>query len=147
MCVTRVQMHIYMRKLYVKFRWQVFWLFWLGIFISERFLLKLRFTIWENLHLGNIANHTIHMTYVSSWYPLIWGVKILHYYFMLHMKPEHIIWGYKCVVNIATCLVTRLESIMLQNLLIMVFSISPIFSLLCWFLCFLGMHYANNLYL
>ena len=42
---------------------------------------------------------------------------------------------------------SRLESIMLQNLLIMLFGISPIFCLLCSFLCFLGMHYADNLYL
>ena len=37
---------------------------------------------------------------------------------------------------------TRLESIMLQNLPIMLFDISPIFCLLCLFLCFLDMHYA-----
>ena len=36
--------------------------------------------------------------------------------------------------------ISRLESIMLQNLLIMLFGISPIFCLLCSFLCFLGMH-------
>ena len=41
----------------------------------------------------------------------------------------------------------RLDSIMLQNLLFMLFGISPIFCLLCLFLCFLGMHYADNLYL
>ena len=41
----------------------------------------------------------------------------------------------------------RLESIMLHNLLIMLFGISPIFCLLCSFLCLLGMHYADNLYL
>ena len=39
----------------------------------------------------------------------------------------------------------RLESIMLHNLLIMLFGISPIFCLLCSFLCFLGMHYADNI--
>ena len=43
------------------------------------------------------------------------------------------------------CATIRLESIMLQNLLIMLFGISPIFCLLCSFLCFLGMHYADNL--
>ena len=42
---------------------------------------------------------------------------------------------------------SKVESIMLQNLLIMLFGISPIFCLLCSFLCFLGMHYADNLYL
>ena len=36
---------------------------------------------------------------------------------------------------------------MLHNLIIMLFGISPIFCLLCSFLCFLGMHYADNLYL
>ena len=36
---------------------------------------------------------------------------------------------------------------MLHNLLIMHFGISPIFWLLCSFLCFLGMHYADNLLL
>ena len=36
----------------------------------------------------------------------------------------------------------RLESIMLQNLPIMLFGISPIFCLLCLFLCFSEMHYA-----
>ena len=41
----------------------------------------------------------------------------------------------------------RLESIMLQNLLIMLFDISPIFCLLCSFLCFLGMHHADDIYL
>ena len=46
-----------------------------------------------------------------------------------------------------TCITARLESIMLHNLLIMLFGISPIFCLLCSFLCFLGMHYADNLYL
>ena len=40
----------------------------------------------------------------------------------------------------------RLESIMLQNLLIMLFGISVIFCL-CLFLCFLGTHYADNAYL
>ena len=44
-------------------------------------------------------------------------------------------------------LMDRLESIMLHNLLIMLFGIFPIFCLLCSFLCFLGMHYADNLYL
>ena len=43
--------------------------------------------------------------------------------------------------------VDKLESIMLQNLLIILFGISPIFCLLCSFYCFLGMHYADNLYL
>ena len=38
----------------------------------------------------------------------------------------------------------RLQSIMLQSLLIMSFGISPICCLLC---SFLGMHYADNLYL
>ena len=41
----------------------------------------------------------------------------------------------------------RLESIMFHNLLIMLFDISSVFCLLCSFLCFLGMHYADNLYL
>jgi len=36
----------------------------------------------------------------------------------------------------------RLESIMLQNLPIMLFSICPIFCLLCLLLCFSDMHYA-----
>ena len=49
--------------------------------------------------------------------------------------------------NIEYLLRFRLESIMLQNLLMMLFSISPIFCLLCSFLCFLGMNYADNLYL
>ena len=35
---------------------------------------------------------------------------------------------------------------MLQNLLIMLFSITPIFCLLCSFLCLLGMHYADKIY-
>ena len=43
-------------------------------------------------------------------------------------------------------IMTRLESSMLHNLLIMLFSISPIFWLLCSFLCLLGMHYADNLF-
>ena len=43
-------------------------------------------------------------------------------------------------------LFTRLESIMPQNLLIMLFSISLIFCLLCSFLWFLGMHYADKIY-
>ena len=38
-----------------------------------------------------------------------------------------------------------LESIMLQNLLIMIFWHFPNFCPLCSFLCFLGMHYADNL--
>ena len=42
---------------------------------------------------------------------------------------------------------TRLGSVMLHNLLIMFFGISLIFCLLWSFLCFLGMHYADNLYL
>jgi len=37
---------------------------------------------------------------------------------------------------------SRLESIMLQNLPIMLLSISPIFCLLCLLLCFSDMHYA-----
>ena len=37
----------------------------------------------------------------------------------------------------------RLESIMLQNLPIMLFGISLIFCLLCLFLCFLDMDYAD----
>ena len=40
----------------------------------------------------------------------------------------------------------RLESIMLQNLFINLYGISPIFCLLCLFLCFLGMHYICLLY-
>ena len=44
-------------------------------------------------------------------------------------------------------LTSRLESIMLQNLLIMLFGISPIYCLLCLFLCLLAIHYADNLYL
>ena len=40
----------------------------------------------------------------------------------------------------------KVESIMLQNLFIMLFGISQIFCLLCSFLCFLGMCYADNLY-
>ena len=39
---------------------------------------------------------------------------------------------------------SRPESIMLQNLPIMFFGISLIFCLLCLFLCFLDMHYADN---
>ena len=41
----------------------------------------------------------------------------------------------------------RPESIMLQNLPIMLFGISLIFCLLCLFLCFLEMHYADNSYI
>ena len=43
---------------------------------------------------------------------------------------------------------SRLESIMLHSLL-MLFDISPTFCLLYsfLFLCFLGMHYADNIYL
>ena len=40
-----------------------------------------------------------------------------------------------------------IESIIPHNLLIMRFGISQIFCLLCTFLCFLDMHYADNLYL
>ena len=40
----------------------------------------------------------------------------------------------------------RLESIMLQNLPIMLFGISLIFCLLCLFLCFLDMDYADISY-
>ena len=54
--------------------------------------------------------------------------------------------GQASVDNYKRCPDTRLESIMPQNLLIMLFSISPIICLLCSFLCFLGMHYADNLY-
>ena len=42
---------------------------------------------------------------------------------------------------------TRPESIMLQNLPIMLFGISLIFCLLCLFLCFLDMDYADNSYI
>ena len=48
---------------------------------------------------------------------------------------------------ITTTLMCRFESIMLYNLIIMLFGISPIFCLLCSFLCFLGMYYADNVYL
>ena len=42
---------------------------------------------------------------------------------------------------------TKLESITLQNLLIMLFDISPNFCLLCSFYPFyISMHYADNLY-
>ena len=41
----------------------------------------------------------------------------------------------------------RPESIMLQNLPIMLFGISLIFCLLCLFLCFLDMNYADNSYI
>ena len=50
-------------------------------------------------------------------------------------------------VIVYVSIMIRLESIMLHNLLIMLFGISPIFCLLCSFLCFLGIHYADNLYL
>ena len=43
--------------------------------------------------------------------------------------------------------VGRPESIMLQNLPIMLFGISLIFCLLCLFLCFLDMHYADSSYI
>ena len=41
----------------------------------------------------------------------------------------------------------RPVSIMLQNLSIMLFGISLIFCLLCLFLCFLDIHYADNLFI
>ena len=43
-------------------------------------------------------------------------------------------------------LMVRLESIMFQNLPIMLFGISLIFCLLCLFLCFLNMDYADISY-
>ena len=43
--------------------------------------------------------------------------------------------------------INRLGSIMIQNIPITRFGISPIFCLLCSFLFFLGMRYADNLYL
>ena len=47
------------------------------------------------------------------------------------------------LLEILSPLKNRLESIMLQNLPIMLFGISLTFCLLCLFLCFLDMDYAD----
>ena len=50
------------------------------------------------------------------------------------------------IASHASFAVARPESIMLQNLPIMLFGISLIFYLLCLFLCFLDMDYADISY-
>ena len=64
----------------------------------------------------------------------------------LLVQPHH---AHESCVHVVMCLLfqfhnpARLESIMLQNLPIMLFGISLIFCLLCLFLCFLNMDYAD----
>ena len=54
----------------------------------------------------------------------------------------HIYIDLHSIEVILQCMWCRLESIMLQNLPIMLFDISPIFCLLCLLVCFSEMHYA-----
>ena len=54
--------------------------------------------------------------------------------------------SYELAVLIATLQIYRPESIMLQNLPILLFGISLVFCLLCLFLCFLDMDYADMSY-
>ena len=63
------------------------------------------------------------------------------------LRVDVIIVGIPLHHNVDQSFCSRLESIMLQTLLIMLFGISPILCLLCSFSCFLGIHYADNLYL